>query len=144
MVIWGPLQSPHGGRGPSSTAPGSLRLSQKGINSSHKRTVLLRLHFAACGLWLVQKESKVKSTRMTLDGIECSAGRESGGGDSGGPVVENPPPGAGDENSVSGRGTKIPHTSEQLSPRAPAAEPGRHSVGPTCRSQHPCSRMLIK
>ena len=37
---------------------------------------------------------------------------------SGGPVVKNPPSNAGDMGSISGRGTKIPLATGQLSPRA--------------------------
>ena len=33
---------------------------------------------------------------------------------SGGPVVKNPPPGAGDVGSIPGQGTKIPHATGQL------------------------------
>ena len=36
---------------------------------------------------------------------------------SGGLVVKNPPCNAGDMSSISGRGTKIPHAIEQLSPQ---------------------------
>ena len=35
----------------------------------------------------------------------------------GGPVVKNPPSIAGDAGSIPGRGTRIPHPVEQLSPR---------------------------
>ena len=37
---------------------------------------------------------------------------------SGGPVVKNPPFNAGDAGSIPGLGTKIPHTTRQLSPRS--------------------------
>ena len=40
----------------------------------------------------------------------------------GGPVVKNPPYNAGDKGSILGRGTKIPHASGQLSPRATTTE----------------------
>ena len=40
----------------------------------------------------------------------------------GGPVSKNPPCNAGDVGSISGLGTKIPHTTEQLSPRVTATE----------------------
>ena len=42
----------------------------------------------------------------------------------GGPVVKNPPPNAGDEGSIPGRGTKIPHVMGQLSlcPLEPAPQ----------------------
>ena len=33
----------------------------------------------------------------------------------GGPVVKNPPCNVGDQGSIPGRGTKIPHAEEQLS-----------------------------
>ena len=39
-----------------------------------------------------------------------------------GPAVKNPPCNAGGTDSISGRGTKIPHASGQLSPRGPQAE----------------------
>ena len=41
----------------------------------------------------------------------------------GGPVVKNPPSNAGDAGSIPGRGTKIPHAAEQLSPCATSTEP---------------------
>ena len=41
----------------------------------------------------------------------------------GGPVVKNLPSNAGDMRSTPGQGTKIPHASEQLSPRATTTEP---------------------
>ena len=41
----------------------------------------------------------------------------------GGPGVKNPPSNAGDAGSIPGRGTKIPHAVEQLSPRAATTEP---------------------
>ena len=34
----------------------------------------------------------------------------------GGPVLKNPPCNAGDLGSIPGKGTKIPHATEQLSP----------------------------
>ena len=40
----------------------------------------------------------------------------------GGPVVKNLRYNAGDEGSTPGRGTKIPHASGQLSPRATTTE----------------------
>ena len=46
-----------------------------------------------------------------------------GGDFPGGPVVENPPCNAGDEGSIPGRGTKIPHAVGQLSPRATTKDP---------------------
>ena len=36
----------------------------------------------------------------------------------GGPVAKNLPCSAGDTGSITGQGTKIPHTAEQLSPHA--------------------------
>ena len=41
----------------------------------------------------------------------------------GGPVVKNPPSNAGDVGSIPGRGTKIPHATGQLSPRAATTKP---------------------
>ena len=40
----------------------------------------------------------------------------------GGPVVKNPPSCAGDAGSIAGQGTKMPHASGQLSPRASLLE----------------------
>ena len=40
----------------------------------------------------------------------------------GGPVVKNLPYNAGDAGSIPGQGTKIPHATGQLSPRATATE----------------------
>ena len=40
----------------------------------------------------------------------------------GGPEVKNPPSSAGDMGSIPGRGTKIPHATGQLSPRATTRE----------------------
>ena len=37
-------------------------------------------------------------------------------------MVENPPYNAGDAGSIPGQGTKIPHASGQLSPRATTSE----------------------
>ena len=45
----------------------------------------------------------------------------------GGPVVKNLPCNAGDASSIPGRGTKIPHAVEQLSPRATTTEAERHN-----------------
>ena len=45
----------------------------------------------------------------------------------GGPVVKNPPSKAGDVGSIPGRGTKIPHASGPLSPRASTREPACHN-----------------
>ena len=50
----------------------------------------------------------------------------------GGPVVRNPPYSAGDTGSIPGQGTKIPHATGQLSPRATTTEPSRPG---TCASQ---------
>ena len=41
-------------------------------------------------------------------------------------MVKNPPSNAEDAGSILGRGTKIPHASEQLSPPATATEPTLH------------------
>ena len=41
----------------------------------------------------------------------------------GGPAVKNPPSNAGDAGSIPGRGTKIPHATEQLSPHATTKSP---------------------
>ena len=43
----------------------------------------------------------------------------------GGPVVKNPPSNAGDAGSIAAWGTKIPHATGQLSPRATTTEPMR-------------------
>ena len=43
----------------------------------------------------------------------------------GGPVVKNPPYNAGDAGSIPGRGTRFPHATGQLSPRATATELAR-------------------
>ena len=40
-----------------------------------------------------------------------------------GPVVKNLPSNAEDTGSIPGRGTKIPHATGQLSPRATSTEP---------------------
>ena len=40
----------------------------------------------------------------------------------GGPVVKNPPSNAGDTGLIPGRGTKVPHTTGQLSPHATNTE----------------------
>ena len=40
----------------------------------------------------------------------------------GGPVVKNPPSNAGNVSSIPGQGTKIPHVSRQLNPRATTIE----------------------
>ena len=68
---------------------------------------------------------------------ECSAKNSEGYGENyfhtpilqkirdfpGGPVVKNLPSNAGDTSSIPGRGSKIPHAAEQLSPRATTIEP---------------------
>ena len=41
----------------------------------------------------------------------------------GDPVVQNPPSNAGDIGLIPGEGTKIPHASGQLGPRATTTEP---------------------
>ena len=43
----------------------------------------------------------------------------------GGPVAKNPPSNAGDAGSIPGRGTKIPHAAEHLSPRTTTTELAR-------------------
>ena len=45
----------------------------------------------------------------------------------GGPVVKHPPSNAGDAGPIPGQGTKIPHATGQLSPRASTIEPVRHN-----------------
>ena len=45
----------------------------------------------------------------------------------GGPVVKNLPPNAGDIGSIPGRGTKIPHATEHLSPGTATREPACHN-----------------
>ena len=40
-----------------------------------------------------------------------------------GPVVKNPPSNAGDEGSIPGWGTRVPHAVGQPSPRAATTEP---------------------
>ena len=39
-------------------------------------------------------------------------------------MVKNPPSNAGDTGSIPGQGTKIPHATGKLSPRATTTEPG--------------------
>ena len=46
----------------------------------------------------------------------------------GGPVVKNPPSNAGDVGSIPGQGTKIPHATGQVSPRALTTEPLRSAL----------------
>ena len=41
----------------------------------------------------------------------------------GGPMVENSLSNTGDEDSIPGQGTKTPHSTGQLSPRAATTEP---------------------
>ena len=45
----------------------------------------------------------------------------------GGPVVKNPPSNAGDAGSITGRGTKIPRATGQLSPCTATTEPAGHN-----------------
>ena len=45
----------------------------------------------------------------------------------GGPVVKNSPCSAGDKGSIPGRGTKIPHATEPLSPHAAAKKSVHHN-----------------
>ena len=54
----------------------------------------------------------------------------------GGPVVKNSPCNAGDSGLIPGWGTKVPHASEKLSPRATA----RESVSLSERSRVPTQR----
>ena len=49
------------------------------------------------------------------------------------PVVKNLPPNAGDVGSIPGRGTKIAHAVEQLSPWGPSTEPT------CCKLQSQCA-----
>ena len=44
----------------------------------------------------------------------------------GSPVINNPPSNAGDVGLIPGRGTKIPHATEQLSQNTVTAEPSHH------------------
>ena len=48
----------------------------------------------------------------------------------GGPVVKNPCSNAGDEGSIPGQGTKIPHASGQLSLHATIGEPAHLNEDP--------------
>ena len=50
-----------------------------------------------------------------------------------GPVVKNLPSSAGDVGSIPGRGTKIPHAAEPLSPPATTTELARLTREPACR-----------
>ena len=45
----------------------------------------------------------------------------------GGAVVKNLPSNAGDMGSIPGWGTKIPHATGQLNPRATTTEPANHN-----------------
>ena len=47
-------------------------------------------------------------------------------------MVKSPSYNAGDESSMPGWGTKIPHGTEQLSPQATARESMCHHKDPTC------------
>ena len=61
-----------------------------------------------------------------------------------GPVVKNPRFNAGDPGSIPGQGTKIPHATGQLSPRATTTEPVHYNwrarvpqtTEPTCSGAH--------
>ena len=73
-------------------------------------------------------------------------GQEEKGGEGlpGGPTVKNPPPNAGDTGSIPGGGTKIPHTTGQLSPRATTTELGSlneraHVLQTTEMRREPCA-----
>ena len=57
----------------------------------------------------------------------CSLKSWSTGNFPAGPVVKNLPSNAGDAGSIPGRGTKIPHTVGQVSPRATTTEPECHN-----------------
>ena len=52
----------------------------------------------------------------------------------GGPAVKNLPRKAEDSGLISGQGIKIPHTTEQLSPRSMAGEPVCHKKDPESHS----------
>ena len=55
--------------------------------------------------------------------LSSSSSMKTGRGDfPGGPVVKNLPYNAGDLGSIPGQGTKIPHATGQLSPRATTTE----------------------
>ena len=58
----------------------------------------------------------------------------------GGPVVKNPPPNAENTGLIPGRGTKIPHASGQLSPRAATTEHVSHSWREACALQRKIPR----
>ena len=61
----------------------------------------------------------------------------------GGPVIKNLPSNAGDVGSIPGRGTKIPHTAGQLSPRAKTTEPGCSRAREPQLERSPCATMKI-
>ena len=50
-------------------------------------------------------------------------------------MVENPPAKAGDVGSIPGWVTKIPHGTQQLSPRATTAEPAPRAPRATTNTQ---------
>ena len=51
----------------------------------------------------------------------------------GGPVVKHPPSNAGDQGSIPGQGTKIPHAAGQLSLHTATREkPPCHNEDPAC------------
>ena len=55
----------------------------------------------------------------------------------GGPVYGNVPSNAGDESAIPAQGTKIPHATEQLSPRATATSP--HAATTEAHVPRPCA-----
>ena len=58
----------------------------------------------------------------------------------GGPVVKNPPSNAGDEGSIPGRGTKIPHAEGKLAPYAATTELAHLNKRARRKLQSPCAR----
>ena len=56
----------------------------------------------------------------------------------GGPVIKNPPCDAGDTGSIPGQGTKIPHTTEKLSPRTTTRESTTKDLS-RCKDPTPCN-----
>ena len=105
----------------------------------HSRTT------AARGLKVKQpgsSRSQSPSTRLRVQGWQTGSwmGRQDQARDfPGGPVVKNPPSKARDAGSIPGRGTKIPQTAGQLSPRASTREREARlpQQDPTCRNEDP-------
>ena len=58
----------------------------------------------------------------------------------GGPVVKNPPYDAGAMGSIHGRGTKILHSVEQLSPSITTTEPAHHNLSSWASAKDPTYR----